>query len=109
MTNIDYRTTWVQAQQLLLQNPKFINNPDLLGNYSFSKYLLFSSTYCSRLLVTRFELLYVYLLAMDKEDALSVFESHIRELEKEEEEDREREKRRRKRQERKNRDNFSVR
>lgn len=31
MTNIDHRTTWVQAQQLLLQNPKFINNPDLLG------------------------------------------------------------------------------
>ena len=31
MTNIEYRTTWVQAQQLLLQNPKFINNPDLLG------------------------------------------------------------------------------
>ncbi|XP_065211414.1 pre-mRNA-processing factor 40 homolog B isoform X2 [Planococcus citri] len=76
MTNIDYRTTWVQAQQLLLQNPKFINNPDLL-------------------------------VAMDKEDALIVFEDHIRELEKEEEEDREREKRRRKRQERKNRDNFS--
>lgn len=46
--------------------------------------------------------------AMDKEDALIVFEDHIRELEKEEEEDKEREKRRRKRQERKNRDNFSV-
>lgn len=76
MTDIDYRTTWVQAQQLLLQNPKFINNPDLL--------------------------------AMDKEDALIVFEDHIRELEKEEEEDKEREKRRRKRQERKNRDNFSA-
>lgn len=46
---------------------------------------------------------------MDKEDALNVFETHIRDLEREEEDDREREKRRRKRQERKNRDNFSVR
>lgn len=45
---------------------------------------------------------------MDKEDALIVFEEHIRELEKEEEEDRDREKRRKKRLERKNRDNFSV-
>lgn len=45
---------------------------------------------------------------MDKEDALVVFEEHIRELEKEEEEDRDREKRRKKRLERKNRDNFSV-
>ena len=46
--------------------------------------------------------------AMDKDDALMVFEGHIRELEKEVEEEKEREKRRRKRQERKNRDNFTV-
>lgn len=43
---------------------------------------------------------------MDKEDALIVFEEHIRELEKEEEEDKEREKKRLKRQQRKNRDAF---
>jgi pre-mRNA-processing factor 40 len=43
---------------------------------------------------------------MDKEDALIVFEEHIRELEKEEEEDKEREKKRIKRQHRKNRDAF---
>ena len=43
---------------------------------------------------------------MDKEDALIVFEEHIRELEKEEEASREQEKRRTKRQHRKNRDAF---
>ncbi|XP_063984815.1 pre-mRNA-processing factor 40 homolog A [Diachasmimorpha longicaudata] len=46
------------------------------------------------------------LLEMDKEDALLVFENHIRQLEKDEEEEKEREKKRRKRQERKNRDGF---
>lgn len=45
---------------------------------------------------------------MEKEDALTVFQDHIRELEKEEEHDKERERRRRKQQERKNRDNFGV-
>lgn len=45
-------------------------------------------------------------VAMDKEDALIVFEQHIRELEKEEVEEKEREKKRQKRQARKNRDQF---
>lgn len=45
---------------------------------------------------------------MDKEDALIVFEQHIRELEQEEEEERERAKRRLKRLQRKNRDSFLV-
>lgn len=48
----------------------------------------------------------VDLLAMDKEDALIVFEGHIRELEKEYQEEKEREKKRLKRQFRKNRDQF---
>lgn len=48
----------------------------------------------------------VNLLAMDKEDALIVFEEHIRVLEKEQMEEKEREKRRMKRQCRKNRDQF---
>ncbi|EDW75881.1 uncharacterized protein Dwil_GK14962 [Drosophila willistoni] len=48
----------------------------------------------------------VNLLGMDKEDALIVFEEHIRTLEKEEDEEREREKKRVKRQQRKNRDSF---
>lgn len=43
---------------------------------------------------------------MDKEDALIVFEEHIRVLEKEQMEEKEREKRRMKRQARKNRDAF---
>jgi pre-mRNA-processing factor 40 len=45
---------------------------------------------------------------MDKEDALIVFEQHIRELEQEEEEERERNKKRMKRLQRKNRDSFLV-
>ncbi|XP_055543926.1 pre-mRNA-processing factor 40 homolog A [Wyeomyia smithii] len=48
----------------------------------------------------------VNLLGMDKEDALIVFEEHIRTLEREEDEDKEREKKRVKRQQRKNRDQF---
>ena len=48
----------------------------------------------------------VNLLGMDKEDALIVFEDHIRALEKEEEEERERDKKRQKRLQRKNRDAF---
>lgn len=48
----------------------------------------------------------ISLLGMDKEDALIVFEDHIRALELEEIEDRENEKRRQKRLQRKNRDNF---
>lgn len=48
----------------------------------------------------------VNLLGMDKEDALIVFEEHIRTLEREEDEDREREKKRTKRLQRKNRDAF---
>ncbi|CAH0771100.1 unnamed protein product [Bemisia tabaci] len=76
MTQIEALTTWQEAQQMLLDNPAFTEEPNLL--------------------------------AMDKEDALIVFEDHIRELEREEEEDKEREKKRLKRQQRKVRDNFCV-
>lgn len=48
----------------------------------------------------------ISLLGMDKEDALIVFEEHIRALEVEEVEEKENEKRRQKRLQRKNRDNF---
>lgn len=48
----------------------------------------------------------VNLLGMDKEDALIVFEDHIRGLEREEDEEKEREKKRQKRLHRKNRDAF---
>lgn len=50
----------------------------------------------------------ISLLGMDKEDALIVFEEHIRSLELEDIEDREVEKRRQKRLQRKNRDNFLL-
>lgn len=76
MTDVTYRTTWQEAQALLLQYPAFAEDADLLE--------------------------------MDKEDALIVFENHIRQLEKDEEEEKECEKKRRKRQERKNRDGFIV-
>jgi len=76
MTEVTYRTTWQEAQALLLQHPAFADDADLLE--------------------------------MDKEDALIVFENHIRQLEKDEEEEKECEKKRRKRQERKNRDGFIV-
>jgi len=60
-----------QAQQMLLDNPAFADDDELL--------------------------------AMDKEDALIVFEDHIRELEKEEEQEKEKERKTLKRQQRKNR------
>lgn len=74
MTNIKFNTTWEQAQQMLLDNPAFADDDDLL--------------------------------AMDKEDALIVFEDHIRQLEKEEEVEKDKERKRQKRHQRKNRDSF---
>lgn len=74
MTQITYKTTWQEAQQLLLDNPIFAEDADLLG--------------------------------MDKEDALIVFERHIRQLESEEDEEKTREKKRQIRQQRKNREAF---
>lgn len=74
MTNIKYNTTWEQAQQMLLDNPAFAEDEDLL--------------------------------AMDKEDALIVFEDHIRQLEKDEEVEKEKDRKRQKRHQRKNRDSF---
>lgn len=74
MPGIKYNTTWEQAQQMLLDNPAFADDDQLL--------------------------------VMDKEDALIVFEDHIRELEKEEDQEKDKERRRRKRLERKNRDSM---
>jgi len=76
MTRVDHRTTWEQAQQMLLDNPAFADDDELL--------------------------------AMDKEDALVVFEDHIRELEKEEEIEKEKEKKRTARLQRKNRDAMNT-
>ena len=74
MTGIRYDTTWEQAQQMILENPAFADDDELLH--------------------------------MEKEDALVVFEDHIREMEAEEEREREKEKRRLRRAQRKNRDAF---
>jgi len=76
MADITHLTTWQQAQQMLLDNPRFAEDTDLLG--------------------------------MDKEDALIVYEDHVRQLEEEEQQEKDSEKRRRARLERKNRDAFSV-
>lgn len=76
MQKLDFKTTWQEAQQMLLGSSRFVDDQSLL--------------------------------AMDKEDALIVFEEHVRALEKEEDEEKEREKKLRKRLERKNRDSFSV-
>ncbi|GFS37335.1 pre-mRNA-processing factor 40 homolog B [Nephila pilipes] len=74
MTSVTYRTTWAEAQQLLLDNSQFAEDAELLN--------------------------------MDKDDALIVFEEHIRQLEQEEEEEKERERKRIQRQQRKNREAF---
>lgn len=76
MTSILHSTTWQEAQHLLLDNPTFAEDAELLN--------------------------------MDKEDALIIFEQHIRQLEQEEEEEKERAKRRQKRQQRKNREAFVM-
>ncbi|VDM50535.1 unnamed protein product [Toxocara canis] len=74
MEEITYRTTWAQAQRLLIENPAFANDSTLQS--------------------------------MDKEDALIVFEDHIRTAEKHYMKEKEMEERRRKRQERKIREAF---
>lgn len=74
MTPINHRTTWQDAQQLLLDNPVFAKDSELLG--------------------------------MDKEDALIVFEKHIRQLEIDEEEEKTRERKILQRQQRRNRESF---
>lgn len=105
MTNINYRTTWQEAQQMLIENPSFTDDTDLLGEPCLSNLRVRVMGQYEHLFVTHVSCI---LTAMDKEDALIVFEEHIRELQKEEEEEKEREKRRNKRQHRKNRDAFIV-
>ncbi|XP_037086064.1 pre-mRNA-processing factor 40 homolog B-like [Pollicipes pollicipes] len=76
MADITHLTTWQEAQQMLLDNPRFAEDTDLLG--------------------------------MDKEDALIVYEDHVRQLEADEQEEREADKKRKARLERKNRDAFAA-
>uniref|UniRef100_A0A0R3RQI5 WW domain-containing protein n=1 Tax=Elaeophora elaphi TaxID=1147741 RepID=A0A0R3RQI5_9BILA len=76
MEEITYRTTWAQAQRLLIENPSFANDSTLQN--------------------------------MDKEDALIVFEEHIRTAEKHYLKEKDMEERRRRRQERKIREAFQT-
>uniref|UniRef100_A0A915PIK2 FF domain-containing protein n=1 Tax=Setaria digitata TaxID=48799 RepID=A0A915PIK2_9BILA len=84
MEEITYRTTWAQAQRLLIENPSFAND-STLQNQEMKD--------C---------------LDMDKEDALIVFEEHIRTAEKHYLKERDMEERRRRRQERKIREAFQA-
>ncbi|CAD6188426.1 unnamed protein product [Caenorhabditis auriculariae] len=74
MEHISYKTTWAQAQRLLIENPQFADDKTLQS--------------------------------MDKEDALIVFEEHIKTAEKEYDNEKQMEERRIKRQERKVREAF---
>uniref|UniRef100_A0A8R1DV34 FF domain-containing protein n=1 Tax=Caenorhabditis japonica TaxID=281687 RepID=A0A8R1DV34_CAEJA len=74
MDQITYKTTWAQAQRLLIENPQFAEETSLQ--------------------------------MMDKEDALSVFEEHIKQSEKEHEEEKEQEEKRIRRKHRKVREEY---
>ncbi|VDN57211.1 unnamed protein product [Dracunculus medinensis] len=76
MEEITYKTTWAQAQRLLIENPAFANDSTLQS--------------------------------MDKEDALIVFEEHIRTAEKHYLKEKDLEEKRRRRQERKIREAFQA-
>ncbi|MCP9259248.1 hypothetical protein DINM_002208 [Dirofilaria immitis] len=91
MEEITYRTTWAQAQRLLIENPSFANDSTLQRSVELD--IDCCSTTC---------------LDMDKEDALIVFEEHIRTAEKHYLREKDMEERRRRRQERKIREAFQV-
>ncbi|KAK0416994.1 hypothetical protein QR680_012787 [Steinernema hermaphroditum] len=74
MPEITFKTTWAQAQRLLIENPAFAKDATLQG--------------------------------MDKEDALIVFEEHIRNAEKVTEKEKEDEEKSKRRRERKVREGF---
>ena len=95
MSKVTYRTTWQEAQRLLLDNVDFVNDTELQSNDSFSC-MIFPSMYP------------FYSIDMDKEDALIVFEDHIRELEKVHEEEVEGQRKFIRRTNRKNREAFLV-
>eukprot|EP00794_Sanderia_malayensis_P012946 gene12946-14278_t len=77
IASITYRTLWDEAQEILLDHPKYQNDKTVIR-----------------------------IMNEDREDALVAFEDHARELEKEFEEERIKEKNRLKRQQRKNREDF---
>ena len=104
MTNIKFNTTWTQAKQMLLDNPAFAEDDELLAMdkevflYTSLQKNKFKSYFCT--------LIFSYMVFFFLQDALIVFEDHIRQLEKEEEAEKEKERKRQKRFQRKNRDGF---
>lgn len=93
MAKVTYRTTWQEAQRLLLDNVDFVNDTELQSKSICHLRFILSSFFC---------------LDMDKEDALIVFEDHIRELEKVHEEEAEAQRKYIRRSNRKNREAFLV-
>jgi len=95
MSKVTYRTTWQEAQRLLLDNVDFVNDTELQSN----PIVIFSKFYFSLFAS----------IDMDKEDALIVFEDHIRELERIHEDGIEAQRKYIRRTNRKNREAFLVR
>ena len=95
MPKVTYRTTWQEAQRLLLDNVDFVNDTELQSKEN--KLLHF------------YQNLNIFITDMDKEDALIVFEDHIRDLEKVHEEEVEAQRKYIRRTNRKNREAFLVR
>jgi len=94
MSKVTYRTTWQEAQRLLLDNVDFVNDTELQSNP-----IVISSKFY----------LFFFPIDMDKEDALIVFEDHIRELERIHEDGIEGQRKYIRRTNRKNREAFLVR
>lgn len=44
MPNLKYSTTWSEAQQMLLDNPRFTEDPDLESKWLFGAIFAFSGT-----------------------------------------------------------------
>ena len=68
-----YKTTWAQAQRLLIENPQFADDTTLQSKN------------------VKLKTKKKHIAGMDKEDALIVFEEHIKQLEKDHEEEKENE------------------
>ncbi len=95
MSKVTYRTTWQEAQRLLLDNVDFVNDTELQSNPIVISSKFYFSLFAS--------------IDMDKEDALIVFEDHIRELERIHEDGIEGQRKYIRRTNRKNREAFLVR
>lgn len=111
MANVTYCTTWSEAQQYLMDNPTFAEDEELQST-SMASGILWQGAFLPEwegiTWFFFFPFFPVFLLDMDKEDALICFEEHIRALEKEEEEEKQKSLLRERRRQRKNRESFQV-